>query len=97
MHVLTPTVFDLLGSMLKDRNRRVTLSDALAALARHEQYLAMVTRGQRYDLGVRYGFLTAQLALALHGRDASYVLARVLETVAASQAQAEAAGAAAHE
>ena len=97
MHVLTPTVFALLGSMLQDRSRRVTLSDALAELARHEQYLAMLTRGQRYDLGVRYGFLTAQLALALHGRDASYVLARVLETVAACQAEAEAAGAAAHE
>ncbi len=95
MHVLTPTVFGILDSLLEDRNRRVTLSDALAELARREQYLAMLTAGQRYDLGVRYGFLTAQLALALHGRDASHVLARVLETVAASRP--EAAGAAAHE
>jgi len=97
MHVLTPLVFELLASMLKDRNRRVTLSDALAELARREQYLALLTHGQRYDLGVRYGFLTAQLALALHGRDSSYVLARVLETVAASQAATGAAGAGDHE
>ena len=95
MHVLTPTVFDLLGSLLAGADRRVTLSDALAGLARREQYLAMLTTGQRYDLGVRYGLLTAQLALALHGRDASQVLARMLETVAASQAAA--AGAAGHE
>ncbi len=95
MHVLTPAVFEILGSLLADANRRVTLSDALAELARREQYLAMLTAGQRYDLGVRYGLLTAQLALALHGRDASQVLARVLETVAASHSAA--AGVAGHE
>ncbi len=92
MHVLTPAVFDILGSLLADANRRVTLSDALAELARREQYLAMLTAEQRYDLGVRYGLLTAQLALALHGRDASQVLARVLETVAASHSAAAGAG-----
>jgi UTP--glucose-1-phosphate uridylyltransferase len=95
MHVLTPVVFDLLENLLADANRRVTLSDALAELARREQYLALVTAGRRYDLGARYGLLTAQLALALDGRDAGDVLSRVLEVVAARRA--EAAGAAAND
>ena len=47
----------------------VTLVDALAELARQEQYLAVEDEGRRYDLGVPYGLLIAQLALALNGRD----------------------------
>ncbi len=41
MHVLTPSIMDLLGTWLARRGRRVTLSSALAELARREQYLAL--------------------------------------------------------
>ncbi len=91
MHALTPTVFDVLEGMLGSGGRAV-LSDALAEVARREQYLALVSADRRYDLGVRYGFLTAQLALALHGRDSEEVLARVLEVVALRRAEAAGAG-----
>ena len=47
--------------------RGVALSPALAELARREQYLALEEAGRRYDIGARYGLLTAQLALALSG------------------------------
>jgi UTP--glucose-1-phosphate uridylyltransferase len=82
MHALTPAVIDIIGELLQDGSRSVSLSDGLCELARREQYLALVSSGRRYDLGIRYGLLTAQIALALHGRDASDVLARILETVA---------------
>jgi UTP--glucose-1-phosphate uridylyltransferase len=82
-HVFTPTLLDLLGRMLEsDPNRTVTLSAALAELARQEQYLALEDTGRRYDLGARYGLLTAQLALALNGRDRDEVLAHLLELLA---------------
>ena len=42
---------------------------ALARLAENERYLAAELAGRRYDFGVKYGLLTAQLALALSGRD----------------------------
>ena len=77
IHVLTPSVMDLLG-----RNPGGSLSDALAELARHEQYLALEDDGRRYDLGARYGLLVAQLALALSGRDRSQVLAQLVELLA---------------
>jgi UTP--glucose-1-phosphate uridylyltransferase len=77
IHVLTPMVMDLLG-----RNETGTLSDALAELARHEQYLALEDEGRRYDLGARYGLLVAQLALALHGRDRAQVLSQLVELLA---------------
>jgi UTP--glucose-1-phosphate uridylyltransferase len=83
MHVLTPTVFSILGEVLNGGGRAMSLSAALAELARREQYLAVLSHGRRYDLGIPYGLLTAQIALALHGRDSSFVLSRILETVAA--------------
>jgi UTP--glucose-1-phosphate uridylyltransferase len=83
IHVFTPTLMDLLGRMLEsDPQRPLTLSAALAALARQEQYLALEDTGRRYDLGARYGVLTAQLALALNGRDRDEVLTHLLELLA---------------
>lgn len=84
MHVLTPTVFELLGACITSApdDYAVTLSDALAQLTNHERYLAMGVQGRRYDVGVKYGLFMAQLALALNGQDRAEVLARMLELVA---------------
>jgi len=60
----------------------VTLVEALAELARHEQYLAVEDAGRRYDLGFPYGLLIAQLALALNGRDRYSVLSQMVELLA---------------
>jgi UTP--glucose-1-phosphate uridylyltransferase len=60
----------------------VTLSTALAALAHREKYLALEERARRFDVGVKYGLLTAQLALALSGDDREDVLARLVEVLA---------------
>jgi UTP--glucose-1-phosphate uridylyltransferase len=81
MHVLTPTVIEILGELLTQRST-VTLSSALAALAIREQYLALDSPGRRYDLGPRYGLLRAQVALALRGRDRVEVLSQLLEALA---------------
>lgn len=83
IHVFTPTVMDILAQMLvANASAPVTLSAALAELARQEQYLALEDTGRRYDLGARYGLLTAQLALALSGSDRDEVLTLLLEILA---------------
>jgi UTP--glucose-1-phosphate uridylyltransferase len=84
MHVLTPAVMDLLGAAVKVAGNRggVQLSPALAQLAGSEKYLALEVAGARYNIGVRYGLLTAQLALALSGRDRAEVLAQLVELLA---------------
>ncbi|MGD0015699.1 MAG: sugar phosphate nucleotidyltransferase [Bryobacteraceae bacterium] len=89
MHVLTPAVMEILGEQLAS-GAAATLSGALAELARRQQYLALHTESRRYDLGVRYGLLTAQVALALAGRDRSDVLAQLLELVATRGLEASA-------
>jgi UTP--glucose-1-phosphate uridylyltransferase len=93
IHVFTPTVMDLLGRMLANRgDRSVTLSAALAELARREQYLALEDTGKRYDLGARYGLLIAQLALALNGRERDEVLSQLLALLAEREMAAPSAG-----
>lgn len=86
MHVLTPAVFDILSGMLEEKDGgRVSLSSALAALAQREQYLAMVQTGRRFDVGVKYGLFTAQLALALNGQDRDEVLEEMVNVLAARE------------
>ena len=87
MHVLTPLIFDILSSMMENTpaNGRVSLSAALAVLAQREQYLAMVQHGRRFDVGVKYGLFTAQLALALNGKDRDEVLAEMVDILAARE------------
>jgi UTP--glucose-1-phosphate uridylyltransferase len=82
MHVLTPAVMEILDRQLSESSGRVTLSDALRELATREQYLAVQIAGHRYDLGVKYGLLIAQLALALNGRESNEILAQLVELLA---------------
>jgi UTP--glucose-1-phosphate uridylyltransferase len=83
MHVLTPAVMEILESRISESaNQRVTLSEALAVLATREKYLALEERALRYDVGVKYGLLVAQMALALSGDDRDEVLARLVELLA---------------
>jgi UTP--glucose-1-phosphate uridylyltransferase len=84
MHVLTPALMELLDGMVKKAGDRggVQLSAALAQLPGRGRYLACELHGRRYDIGAKYGLLTAQLALALEGQDRDEVLTHLLELVA---------------
>jgi UTP--glucose-1-phosphate uridylyltransferase len=83
MHVLTPAVMELLQDEVASASGRgVHLTTALAKLAKRERYLASELEGHRYDIGVKYGLLTAQLALALDGQDRDEVLSGLVELLA---------------
>ncbi len=84
MHVLTPIIFKILKEKIdkSGENGKITLADALAELPKSEQYLALEKDGWRYDVGVKYGLLNAQLALALSGKDRDLVLTKLLELFA---------------
>ncbi len=81
IHILTPLVMDLLGREM-DAHGGAALSPVLAQLAQQERYLALETHGRRYAVDARYGLLTAQLALALSGRDRDEVLTALCEMLA---------------
>lgn len=85
MHALTPGVMDILAEQAGQSGRDGTLSHALATAARRERYLALERAWFRYDVGAQYGLLSAQLALALAGRDRDLVLSLLLELLAHRQ------------
>lgn len=87
MHVLTPAIMELLAEdVAAAGDAGVTpLSAALARLAQRERYLAAELQGRRYDIGARYGLLTAQLAVALEGNDRDEVLGGLVELLALSR------------
>lgn len=85
MHVLTPSVFDLLDELVRDDVREqgsIQLTTALDRLAHREKYLALETRGSRFNLGVKFGVIEAQIALAMAGVDRERILAVMLEAAA---------------
>ncbi len=84
MHVLTPGIMDILQQLVTEAGAAggVHLAYALAKIAESERYLACELQGSRYDIGVQYGLLTAQLALALHGKDRDEVLTLLVELLA---------------
>ncbi len=85
MHVLTPAVLDAIQQLLADADKqkqKPTLSDAVALLSARERYLAYQLQGSRYNIGIKYGLLIAQLAIGLSGRDRDQILTEMLELVA---------------
>jgi UTP--glucose-1-phosphate uridylyltransferase len=84
MHVLTPAVFDRLGEIVAADRRElgsIQLTTAQNELARKERYLALETGGTRYNLGVKFGVVEAQIALSLAGVDRQVMLTTLLESV----------------
>jgi UTP--glucose-1-phosphate uridylyltransferase len=88
IHVFTPLLLELLAEQVARHqgSEPIQLSPALARLARQERYLALEVQGTRYNIGMRYGLFTAQLALALAGKDREEVLAQLVELLALRKA-----------
>jgi len=84
MHLFTPAVMELLAQHVARNQGQggIALSPVLAELAARERYLALEAKGRRYPVDVRYGLLTAQLALGLSGQDRDEVLTALCELLA---------------
>jgi UTP--glucose-1-phosphate uridylyltransferase len=84
MHVLTPTIMEVLGDGMRRSGEAfgTQLSSALVKLAERERYLACEIAGRRFNIGVKFGLLSAQLALALDGHDREEVLAQMVDLLA---------------
>lgn len=81
MHVLTSAVMDSLGEEIA-AGRQASLSGILSHLAARERYLAYEVSGRRFDIGLTYGLLNAQIALALSSPARAEVLAGLVELLA---------------
>jgi UTP--glucose-1-phosphate uridylyltransferase len=90
IHVLTPAVMEILDREAREANghRLPTISGALQKLAQREKYLALEMDDYRYNLGTKYGLLSAQLALALTGAEREQVIAMLMELLLLREQQA---------
>jgi UTP--glucose-1-phosphate uridylyltransferase len=84
MQVLTPAFFGLLGGLIESSPApfKREFSQVLLELSQKERFLALELQGRRFDIGVKYGLLTAQLAFALASRDRDEVLTGLVELLA---------------
>ncbi|MGB7343340.1 MAG: sugar phosphate nucleotidyltransferase [Pirellulaceae bacterium] len=83
IHVLTSDVMTVIGELLASSPKdKPTLSDALWQLGKRQRYLAFEVQGTRYNLGVQYGLLIAQLAIGLSGRHRDSILTEMVELLA---------------
>lgn len=87
MHVLTPTVFDILQKQIALGLTDNRLTPALQELADREKYLALEVKGNRYDLSGRQGLLRAQIALGLAGMAHDETLTTMVELLAEANAR----------
>jgi UTP--glucose-1-phosphate uridylyltransferase len=87
MHVLTPSVFDLLEKEMAKPVNNIMLTPVLQTLANTEKYLALEMKGNRYDLSRKHGLLRAQLALGLAGKAHDETLTTMVELLAEANAR----------
>ena len=85
MHVFTPAIFDCLGYNIRHDVREkgeFQLTSAQALLAAHEPYLAFEARGERFDMGIPFGLVETQLALALNSPMREQMIASLIRILA---------------
>ncbi len=87
MHVMTPLIMEILEQLEREsEGQRPTLSDAVARLSKRQRYLALSVDGSRYNIGMKYGLLIAQLAFGLSGSDRDQILMELLDVMTPRQA-----------
>ena len=69
-YVLTPAIFDILGSTPPGRNNEIQLTDGMRRLCRQEPMCAVDFEGRRYDTGNLKGYLESIIDFALKNEEA---------------------------
>jgi len=64
-YILTPAVFDILGSQEPGAGGEIQLTDAIGTLAKSEAVYAYEYTGMRYDVGEKLGFIKTTLDFAI--------------------------------
>ena len=83
-YVLTPAVFDILGSTPPGRNNEIQLTDGMKQLVRQEKMCGVDFEGRRYDTGNLTGYLEAIIDFALQNEEAGDWLKEFIKEKAAS-------------
>jgi UTP--glucose-1-phosphate uridylyltransferase len=80
-YVLTPDLFDILGSTGADTRGEIQLTDGLRTLRQRRPMYAIEFEGTRYDTGEKLGFLKATVEFALARPDLADAFRAYLKTL----------------
>ena len=89
MHVFPPSLFECLKYHIDNDIREkgeIQLTSSQEMLRAQERYVAVETVGERYDMGVPFGYVETQAALALSGVERTEMMSALLRIVAKSAA-----------
>ena len=85
MQVFTPGIFECLEFHIRNDIRErgeIQLTSAQQMLGARERYIAFEAVGERYDMGVPFGFVETQIALALNSPERDRMLASLVTIIA---------------
>ncbi|MFL6558154.1 MAG: UTP--glucose-1-phosphate uridylyltransferase, partial [Bacillus sp. (in: firmicutes)] len=68
-YILTPTIFTMLEQIGPDKKGEIQLTDAIDRLLDEESIYSYILKGNRYDVGDKFGFLQATIDYALQRPD----------------------------
>lgn len=85
MQVFTPSIFECIEYHIRNNIRQrgeIQLTNAQKLLSERERYVAFEAVGERYDMGVPFGLVETQIALALNSPDRDNMLASLVQIIA---------------
>lgn len=68
-YILTPAIFDIIEHVKPDKKGEIQLTDAIDELLEKEPIYSYNIKGNRYDVGDKFGFLQATIDFALKRPD----------------------------
>jgi UTP--glucose-1-phosphate uridylyltransferase len=80
-YILNPEIFDILKNQAPGSGNEIQLTDAIKELNKTQEVLAYEFKGQRYDVGDKFGFVKATVDFALERDDLKDAVQEYLESV----------------
>lgn len=80
-YILTPRIFDILGSQQPGAGGEIQLTDAISVLNEFENVYAYDFEGIRYDVGEKFGFIQTTIEMALQRTELRKDILNYLSTV----------------
>lgn len=68
-YILTPLIFEMLEKIHPDKKGEIQLTDAIDKLLEKQSIYSYILKGNRYDVGDKFGFLKASVDFALKRPD----------------------------
>lgn len=80
-YILNPEIFEILKNQAPGSGDEIQLTDAIKELNKTQEVLAYEFKGQRYDVGDKFGFVKATVDFALERDDLKDAVQEYLESV----------------